>query len=76
MAPHGSRHATSEDFLQQINAAAAVISCGRRNRYGHPHSELLERLGRESYILQTPKEGAVIVTLKEGKAFAKGYLWR
>ncbi len=76
VAHHGSRNATSEDFLQQINAAAAVISCGRGNRYGHPHSELLERLGRESYILQTPKEGAVIVTLKEGKAFAKGYLWR
>lgn len=75
VAHHGSRNATSEDFLQQIDAAVSVISCGRNNSYGHPHSELLERLGRESYILQTANAGALTVTLRKGQAAVEGYLW-
>lgn len=75
VAHHGSRNATSEVFLQQINAAAAVISCGRNNSYGHPHCEVLKRLGGESCLLQTPNEGAITVTLKKGRAAVAGYLW-
>ena len=75
VAHHGSRNTTSETFLQQINAAAAVISCGRNNSYGHPHCEVLERLGKESCLLQTPNEGAITVTLKKGRAAVVGYLW-
>lgn len=75
VAHHGSRNATSEDFLQQIDAAVSVISCGRNNSYGHPHSELLERLGRESCILQTADAGALTVTLRNGQAVVEGYSW-
>lgn len=75
VAHHGSRNATSENFLQQIDAAVSVISCGRNNSYGHPHGELLERLGGESYILQTADAGALTVTLRNGQAAVEGYLW-
>jgi len=44
VAHHGSRNSTSEDFLSYTRPRIAVISCGKNNRYGHPHIELLERL--------------------------------
>ena len=44
VAHHGSRNSTSEEFLSYVRPRIAVISCGKDNRYGHPHKELLERL--------------------------------
>ena len=41
---HGSRTSTTEAFLGRVAPGWAVISCGRRNRYGHPHPEVLEEL--------------------------------
>ncbi len=75
VAHHGSRNATSKNFLRQVNATVSVISCGRDNGYGHPHEELMERLCSRSYVLQTSREGAVTVTLRKGQAYASGYLW-
>lgn len=62
VAHHGSRNATAEELLRQIYPKLAVISCGRDNRYGHPHPELLERLESVGcQVFQTPESGAVTV---------------
>lgn len=62
VAHHGSRNSTSTELLAQVRPSLAVISCGRGNRYGHPHEELLERLKqRGCIILQTAEYGAVTV---------------
>ncbi|MBO5197860.1 MAG: DNA internalization-related competence protein ComEC/Rec2 [Lachnospiraceae bacterium] len=61
-AHHGSRYSTGEEFLNACGAEAAMISCGRDNRYGHPHEETLKRLeaaGIRTYI--TAEDGAVRV---------------
>lgn len=42
---HGSSTSTSTCFLQAVNPAFAVISCGEDNEYGHPHLETTEKLG-------------------------------
>lgn len=71
---HGSRYATSETFLQYIKPQYAVISCGKKNRYGHPHQETLERLqaaGAEVY--RTDSSGAVILQIQAGKIMLHGY---
>lgn len=61
-AHHGSRNATSARFLAQVNPRIAVISCGRNNRYGHPHEELLKRLEDcRTKIYLTSESGAVAV---------------
>lgn len=44
VAHHGSRGATSDEFLSRISCRFATISCGEDNRYGHPHRQLLQRL--------------------------------
>jgi competence protein ComEC len=42
---HGSRSSTSMRFLATVSPLHAVMSCGRDNRYGHPHPAVLARLG-------------------------------
>lgn len=60
IAHHGSKYSTCEEFLDRIEASYAVISCGERNRYGHPHREVLERLSKAGIpVLLTPEHGAV-----------------
>lgn len=41
---HGSTTSTSPEFLARVAPQWAVISCGLRNRYGHPRQEVLEEL--------------------------------
>lgn len=61
-AHHGSRNSTPAEFLAQLRPQAAVISCGKNNRYGHPHAELLERLEKAgSRVFRTDVSGAVIL---------------
>ena len=44
VAHHGSRNATSKEFLEVFRPQYAFVSCGKDNSYGHPHKETLERL--------------------------------
>lgn len=41
---HGSKTATSREFLKRISPEIALISCGIDNSYGHPAKEVLENL--------------------------------
>ena len=41
---HGSKTGTEEKLLLKLKPQYAMISCGTRNRYGHPHKEVLEAL--------------------------------
>ena len=62
VAHHGSDHSTPEELLQVLQPKLSVISVGKRNRYGHPGKELMERLrGTGTRILRTDEGGAVTV---------------
>ena len=41
---HGSRTSSAWPWLLAVKPEIAVISCGRNNRYGHPHAESVDRL--------------------------------
>ncbi len=43
---HGSRTATTPELLEAVRPRLALLSCGRRNRFGHPAPETLEALER------------------------------
>lgn len=44
VAHHGSKYATSTDFLNRVKPEIAIVSCGAWNRYGHPAQAVLDRL--------------------------------
>lgn len=70
VAHHGSKNSTSMEFLDKVNPQIAVISCGKKNYYGHPHGDLLERLKSKGVkILATSDCGAVTLWRKGGKSY-------
>lgn len=57
---HGSKNATSNEFLQAVKPEKAIISVGK-NSYGHPTIELLNRVRNvNAQILRTDEEGDLI----------------
>lgn len=66
VAHHGSKNATSEEFLKTLQPDIAIISCGKNNRYGHPHEETLERLHQiGSKVMSTHEYGAITIKVGE-----------
>ena len=60
VAHHGSAHSTSERWLQGVRPEVAVISAGRRNKYGHPAQETLSRLQAVgARVYRTDQHGTV-----------------
>ena len=57
---HGSRGSTSAAFLKAIQPTAAILSCGRNNRFGHPHKETLQRL-EGVQLFRTDQQGAIVL---------------
>jgi len=57
----GSATSTTAEFLTAVSPGVAVISVGE-NSYGHPHGEVLKRLGKElgaGNIYRTDQQGTI-----------------
>jgi competence protein ComEC len=68
VAHHGSMYTTDEEFLRLTKPKLAVISCGRNNKYGHPHKELLQRLEDVgAKIYRTDESGAITISVRRRK---------
>jgi competence protein ComEC len=60
---HGSRTATSDQWLAELAPRDAVISVGRHNTYGHPAPEVVARLARHGIaIWRTDRDGTITFT--------------
>lgn len=74
VAHHGSRSSTSDAMLDAIAPRIAVISCGRRNLFGHPHPTVLERLAERGVrTWRTDRDGTVSVEVREGRLIASAH---
>ncbi len=63
VAHHGSKNSTSEEFIKFCQPKVSIISCSKKNRYGHPHQEILERLQRiDSRIFITKDCGQITIS--------------
>lgn len=81
VAHHGSRYATTENFLKRVFRAddpqskAAIISMSEFNRYGHPNQDVLNRLKAAGVkqIYRTDLQGEITILttgkIKDGKLY-------
>jgi competence protein ComEC len=60
---HGSKYGTSKEFLAEVTPEYALISSGRRNRYGHPAERVLGDLkAANTKVLRTDISGCIILS--------------
>ncbi len=79
---HGSKSATSTEFVKKVTPEISVISVGA-NSYGHPSEDVIGRLS-DSVILRTDQNGAIMIEMMPNGDIeyttadgAKGtYIWR
>ncbi|MFA6169483.1 MAG: DNA internalization-related competence protein ComEC/Rec2 [Candidatus Margulisiibacteriota bacterium] len=64
---HGSATSTSAEFLAAVLPRVAIISVGRRNRYGHPSKKALEKL--TPYGLLMTKDVGGITVQSDGRNY-------
>ncbi|MCT4594542.1 MAG: MBL fold metallo-hydrolase [Anaeromicrobium sp.] len=65
---HGSRSSTSDAFLNEVSPQYAVISCGRKNDYKHPHRETVEKLRLKGIPLYRTDESGTIISTSDGNS--------
>lgn len=57
---HGSKTSSSPEFIDSLTPKEAIISCGRNNRYKHPHQETLATLKAHGvHIFRTDQNGMI-----------------
>ncbi len=57
---HGSNTSSSDAFIKYLSPKVGVISCGKKNKYGHPHSEVVAILNKYKVrIRRTDLEGTI-----------------
>ncbi len=85
---HGSKYATTENFLRRVKPEVAIISTSEFNRYGHPAPTVLQHLKAAGVgkLYRTDLQGDISITttgrIKDGKLYEikaakenKGDLW-
>lgn len=73
-AHHGSKYSNSAAYLEALSPKLAIISCGARNRYGHPGAEAVEHIeATGSRILYTMYSGQIKVTRGDQGLIAKEF---
>ncbi len=72
---HGSKTSTQQAFVSALSPAYAVISVGYNNRFGHPSTEVLQRLHNNHIkVFRTDVHGAVLFRSDGEKLSAYPYM--
>ena len=60
---HGSYTSSSKEYLSAVSPQYAIISCGKDNRYGHPHDVTLQTLAELNIpVYRTDEMGTIVAT--------------
>ena len=70
VAHHGSRSSTAPSFVELVAPRIAVISCGRRNLFGHPHPSVLATLANARVrTWRTDRDGTIDLEIRNKKLY-------
>jgi competence protein ComEC len=72
VAPHqGSRTSSTAAFVRAVGPREVIFPVGYRNRFGHPHPEVVERYREAGAALhRTDRDGAVLITMAPAGAIS------
>jgi len=71
---HGSRTSSLDDFVKQSHPRYGVFTVGFRNRYGHPHPQVVARFRQQNVrILRSDTGGLITLTFGEAGVVASEY---
>ncbi len=65
---HGSDTSTSQEFLDAVRPKHAIISAGRKNRFGHPSRRILRKLERMGTMIHRTDIDGIIRLVSERNA--------
>lgn len=72
---HGSRSSTSTELLMTVDPVLSWNSCGQNNPYGHPHSDVLNRLSKHHIpLLSTHVDGAIFFKINRSKVMVSTHV--
>jgi len=66
---HGSKTASTIEFLKKVDPDMAIISCGEGNRYGHPHDITLNNLSNLGITIYRTDESGDIILESDGVTY-------
>ena len=62
---HGSRSSSGPAFVAAVNPPYVVFTAGYRNRFRHPHPEVVRRYTKQgTHILRSDRDGAISIDLE------------
>jgi competence protein ComEC len=71
---HGSRSSSTPSFLAAVRPRLALVSVGARNRFGHPHPEVLERYAQlGTRVFRTDRDGAITVSTDGARVWVRTF---
>jgi competence protein ComEC len=74
---HGSATSSGVELLDRLQPRGVIFSCGRNNRFGHPHPAVVERYkAMGTAIYSTAEDGAVLVETDGERVEISGYTAR
>lgn len=71
---HGSRTSSIAEFVDRVRPEHVVFTVGHRNRFGHPHPEVVRRFREAgSQVLRSDQAGLVRLTFGQAGVTASEY---
>lgn len=65
---HGSKTSSSWPFIRQVQPQHVVFTSGYRNRFGHPHPDIVARYQQlNSKLYHSGEDGAIIFSIHKGQ---------
>lgn len=64
---HGSKTATSDQFLNEVNPKYAIISVGKDNKYGLPNNEVIQKINDLGCQIYRTDEIGTLIVKSDGK---------
>jgi competence protein ComEC len=71
---HGSRSSSTPGLVAAVRPAVAIVSAGYRNRFGHPHPEVVARYQQSgATLLRTDRDGSVTLSTDGRRVWVATY---